>query len=146
MVRFTELSSSENLAKFGLNFQVGQSASARFLGNDTFSFLEKPCQMETSKGNLITVRYVKYIPGKGFSVQLPGKSDQYGFLPICEVTDDLDANVAKYVSDRRIFAARVISLEPKTGKPILSCRQSVIDSWPIIHGTSLKFKDFDQKR
>jgi hypothetical protein len=76
------------------------------------------------KGDLLTVRFVKYIIGKGLSVQLAlARNDhQYGFIPICELSDEIKGNAARMISERSIFAARVIEFESKTGKPILSTR------------------------
>ena len=134
----------QDLAKFGLNHTVGQRVKARCMGNDCFSLLPSNPVFSDKKGSLLVARYIKYIPGKGVTVQLP--QNKYGFLPICEITDDLDANVAKLVSEKHIFATRIIDFESKTGKAIVSARQSVITSWSTIQGSSIEFKEFDQKR
>ena len=77
----------------------------------------------------MTVRFVKYIAGKGVSAQLTlSKADhQFGFVPICELTDEINQNIVEQISTSCIFAARVIDFETKTGKPILSARESVVD-------------------
>lgn len=98
------------------------------------------------------MRYVKYITGKGISVQLSiSKSDQqFGFIPLCELFDLNDSNIAHLFAENaqtRVFAARVIDFENKTGKPILSSRASVTskETWRSMspEGTSLAFKQDD---
>jgi len=52
--------------------------------------------------------------------------------------------------DKSVFAARIIDFEPKSGKPILSSRESVVDeqNWKNIsaEGTSIAFKEADDLR
>lgn len=73
------------------------------------------------------------------------KEHQFGFVPICEITDEMNANVLKDI--KAVFAARVIDFEQKTGKPILSARESIVNSktWTNIspEGTSIAFKEQD---
>ena len=40
---------------------------------------------------MVTVRYVKPVKGKGVTVQID--SDTYGFIEMCEVTDEVSGNV-----------------------------------------------------
>ena len=99
---------------------------------------------------MITARFVKHVPGKGVTVQTGYKDNQYGFVPLCEITDEVNANATDYLSTIGIFAARVIGHDPKSGKVHLSTRESVLDenSWKLIKpdGTSLEFKELDQSR
>lgn len=97
------------------------------------------------------MRYVAYIAGKGLQVQLTlAKSDHmFGFIPVCELSDSITGNAPKDYAEKCIFAARVIDFEPKSGKPILSSRTSVVDAqtWKTMspESTSLVFKQADQK-
>lgn len=76
------------------------------------------------------------------------KSDHhFGFIPICELTDQINGNAVSEQADKSIFAARIIDFEAKTGKPILSTRESVVkaETWKNIEpeSTSLAFKQED---
>lgn len=76
---------------------------------------------------MVTARYVKYIPGKGVTAQISlAKADhQFGFVPICEISDENLPNVVQHLVNAGVFAARIIDFETKTGKPILSTRSFV---------------------
>ena len=66
----------------------------------------------------------------------------FGFVEICEITDEISGNVFKHLQKKMIFAARVIDHD-KNGKMQLSTRESVVDqdSWASIkpEATTLKF-------
>ena len=66
--------------------------------------------------------------GKGVTVQVG--DGLFGFIEMCEITDEISGNVFKYLAQKSIFAARVIDLD-KNGKLQLSARDSVVDdnSW-----------------
>ena len=87
--------------------------------------------LKCQKGDLVIARFVKHVRGRGVTVQV-GK-DLFGFIEICEITDEISGNVFRYLAQRSIFAARVIDLD-KSGKLQLSTRESVIDdnSWRYI--------------
>lgn len=150
-VPFNQIVSSENLQEFGYiisKHKVGQKVEATYLGNGQFSLLEKlPKQKDYKKGDLLTARFVKHVPGKGVTVQTGHKDNQFGFIPLCEITDEVNANVISHLATKGIFAARVIGHDTKSGKVHLSTRESVLDesSWKLIKpdGTSLEFKEHD---
>lgn len=125
--------------------------TAIYIGNGQFSLCDKAKgekKINAVKGGLFTVRFVKFVNGKGVTVQY--SQDQFGFVPICEITDDLNSNVVKYISEKAVFAARVIDFDPKANKPIFSARESVVDeaSWSSISpsGSSIAFKEHDEQR
>jgi ribosomal protein S1 len=105
-----------------------------------------------SKGSLVTARVVKHIIGKGVTVQLSHNKEQhqFGFLPTCEITDDLSGNAVKYISDKSVFAARIIDFDAKGGKPVVSARESVVEEegWKTIQptGSSAAFQLADEQR
>ena len=157
VVAFNHIEDTQSVASNGgisKKFKVGDTLTASYLGNTNFSLVAKPSEVKSKgfkKGDLVTVRYVAYIPGKGVQVQLTlAKSDhQFGFVPLCELSDSIVGNAPKEFADKCIFAARVIDFEQKSGKPILSARNSVVDakSWATMspESTSLVFKQADQK-
>ena len=65
------------------------------------------------KGELIAARFVKIVKGRGVTVQIG--VDQFAFIEICEITDDITGNVFKHLQKKMIFAARVIDHD-KNGK------------------------------
>jgi len=89
---------------------------------------------------MVIARYVNFIAGRGVTVQL--NDNVFGFIEMCEITDEISGNVIKYLQDKHIFAARVIDTD-KNGKLQLSTRESVLEesSWEQIRpqGTSAKF-------
>jgi len=143
--------SASELAKFGYvssAFKVGQRVNATYLGGGNFSLIEKT-KLSLTKGSLVIARFVKHVLGKGVTVQISHNKEQhqFGFIPICEITDEINANVVKYIADKSVFAARIIDFDQKVGKPILSARESIVDekSWKNIcpEGTSIAFKEAD---
>lgn len=80
------------------------------------------------KGDLVVVRFVKVIKGRGITVQV--EDGVFGFIEIAEITDEVIGNVFNYISEKLIFPARIID-KNKGGKLMLSSRSSVIDakSW-----------------
>jgi hypothetical protein len=155
-VPFNQVADQKTMIKLGTvpaNLKVGQRVDAWYIGNGNFSLLEKPMpKVSLSKGSLITARFVKHVVGKGVTVQLSHNQEQnqFGFLPICEITDDLAGNAVKHIADRSIFVARIIDFDSKGGKPIISARESVVDdaSWASIlpAGSSAVFKQNDEER
>jgi predicted RNA-binding protein with RPS1 domain len=90
---------------------------------------------------------VKGVSGKGVTVQL--SPSQFGFIELCEITDDLVGNVIDTLAlIQPLFVARVIGFD-KNQKPILSSRESVVNqkSWELIQpsGKSAHFQKFDDK-
>ena len=94
-----------------------------------------------AKGDLFVVRLVKGVHGKGVTIQLDAKT--FGFIELCEITDDLVGNVIETLEQLSpIFAARIIAFD-KHQKPLLSARESVVQqkSWDLISpaGKSVHF-------
>jgi len=155
-VPFNQIVPTSQLVEFGYipqsKFKVGQRLEATYLGNDQFSLLPTAWKKkDVKKGDLVTVRFVKNISGKGVTVQVAhNKQNQFGFVPICEITDEVNANVVRFVEDKKVFAARVIDFDTKSGKPVLSARESVVDDklWKFTQpeGTSIEFKEADEER
>jgi len=90
--------------------------SVTYVGRGQFSLLEKPITKNKSghkKGELVTARYVKHVAGRGVTVQI--SDGIFGFIEMCEITDEISGNVIKYLSEKSIFAARVIDTD-KHGK------------------------------
>jgi len=92
------------------------------------------------KGALAVVRFVKAIKGYGVTVQLNEKT--FGVIELCEMTDDITANVCMEAQKQGIFIARVIG-QDKKGRLRLSARESILDDamWRLVQpeGTSTKF-------
>ena len=122
---------------------IGKSISVTYTGKGQFSLLDKQNKKGAlKKGDLVVARYVKHIGGRGVTVQLPG--NQFGFIELCEITDEISGNVVKHLADRSIFAARVIDFD-KNGKMQLSARESVVGEmrWKDIRpeGASIRFQE-----
>lgn len=87
---------------------------------------------------------MKNAVGKGITVQI--NSQTYGFIEMCEVTDELQGNVFQFLAQKVIFPARVIGFD-KNGKIQLSSRESVVDGdkWKNTKpdGPSIRFQDQD---
>lgn len=47
------------------------------------------------KGELVTARYVGIVKGRGVTVQIGENS--FGFVEICEITDEISGNVFKHL-------------------------------------------------
>jgi len=99
-------------------YSVGQSISVTYIGGGQFSLLEKQTDVkdkssEYKKGDLVTARFVKHIKGRGVTVQIA--DGLFGFIEMCEITDEISGNVIKYLADKSVFAARVIDLD-KNGR------------------------------
>lgn len=152
-IAFNQLASVQELAKFGSQiiqskgYFVGQTISVTYAGRGQFSLLEKLITKNKSgykKGELVTARYVKHVAGRGVTVQI--SDGIFGFIEMCEITDEISGNVIKYLSEKSIFAARVIDTD-KHGKLQLSTRESVLDenAWKEIRpeGTSIRFQEQD---
>lgn len=153
-VAFNQLVDAKSLAKgqeLEKMFKLGQTIEATYIENESFSLTGQAEKAgEVKKGDLVAVRFVKYIPGKGLTVQLSlsKKGHQYGFVPICEITDENEPTVVERIFKAGIFAARVIDFETKTGKPILSAREFATTdaTWKTIGGdaSSIAFKKADE--
>jgi predicted RNA-binding protein with RPS1 domain len=76
----------------------------------------------------VIARFVKHVRGRGVTVQFGDQ--EFGFIEMCEITDQITGNVFKHLQEKSIFAARVIDTD-KNGKAQLSSRESVVneDSW-----------------
>ena len=98
-------------------------------------------------GSLVVVRYVKPVQGFGVTVQLDEKT--FGMIELCELTDEVAANVCQTASEKSIFLARIIGTDKK-GRLQLSSRESVTDQemWNLTKpdGSSAHFKTADSKR
>lgn len=70
------------------------------------------------------MRYIKSVQGFGVTVQLDEKT--FGMIELCELNDEVAANVARDFADKGVFLARIIGTDKK-GRFQLSSRQSVID-------------------
>lgn len=119
-VAFNQLEQVTELAKFGSQiiqskkYFVGQIISATYVGRGQFSLLEKPITKKNyKKGELVAARYVKHVAGRGVTVQI--SDNVFGFIEMCEITDEISGNVIRYLSEKSIFAARVIDTD-KNGK------------------------------
>lgn len=91
-------------------------------------------------------RYVKSVIGKGITVQTG--EQQYGFIEICEITDDIEGRVFDFIREKALFPVRLIDFE-KNGKAMYSARESVVDEnkWKLIgpQGKSVYFQKYDEK-
>lgn len=102
-VPFNKIVSTQDIATHGSQiilskkFKVGQSIEAKYLGNGLFSLIEDD-KKKFQKGDLVTVRYVKNMGGRGITVQLD--TNQFGFIEVCEITDEISSNVIKYASEK----------------------------------------------
>lgn len=110
----------DELSKFGSqvfaerNFKIGQKINVTFLGNGQFSMQDNTADQKTFKrGQLVIARYVKLVKGRGITVQI--NSSTFGFIEVCEITDDISGNVFKFLQKKSVFAARVIDHD-KNGK------------------------------
>ena len=115
--------------------------------NGQFSILKKDVEKKIAKGDLVVARLVKGVNGKGITVQTA--PNQFGFIEMAEITDDLVGSVIDTLSELQpLFPARVIGLD-KNQKTVLSSRDSVVDpkSWEVIgpSGKSGQFQKFDEK-
>ena len=146
-IAFNQIVGVDELSKFGSqvfaerNFKIGQKINVTFLGNGQFSMQDNTADQKTFKrGQLVIARYVKLVKGRGITVQI--NSSTFGFIEVCEITDDISGNVFKFLQKKSVFAARVIDHD-KNGKIQLSTRESVIDSesWNTLkpEGTTIKF-------
>lgn len=107
-------------------FKVGASVKVYYTKDGEFSLAKDTAERsgKLAKGDLFVVRLVKGVHGKGVTVQLDAKT--FGFIEICEITDDLVGNVIETLEQLSpIFAARVIAFD-KHQKPLLSARDSVV--------------------
>lgn len=84
------------------------------------------------------------------TVQLDEKN--FGFVEMCEITDEVQGNCLKMIMQKQVLAARIIDFD-KNGKIQLSTRESVVssESWKNIRpeGPSIRFQEQDgenQKR
>lgn len=59
----------------------------------------------------------------------------FGMIELCELTDEIQGSIAKYMKKKNFFIARVIDTDKK-GRLMLSARESVIDNWQAIVGGS----------
>ena len=94
------------------------------------------------EGQLVLCRHVKFVPGKGNVVQL--SEEQFGFVDITEITDELVPGVASHLRKKGLFLGRILeNSEPnnKTGsdhlsKLTVSTRDSLVkaSSYKILRG------------
>lgn len=86
------------------------------------------------KGSKVLVRFVKSKPGFGYTVQYG--PEKYGFVDICELSDEIG------VEKKQICFGRII--DAMRDKPMISTRDSLVDDqkYKILgpEGTSLEFK------
>lgn len=125
-------------------YSVGQQVEVTYLEKNQFSLLKNTGKQNRKRGDLVTVRYVNSVKGKGMTVQIDSKT--YGFLEMSEVTDQFVGNVFSYVQKKNVFVARIIDTD-KNGKLQVSSRESIIDDslWKQIRpeGTTVKFQEQD---
>lgn len=112
-----------------MKFKEGAQVKV-FYSKGDFSLIEtdkKDKNKKLQKGDLSIVRFVKAVQGKGITVQLSQQT--FGFIPICEVTDDIVGRVLDtQLQTAPVFLARVIDIDQKhSDKLILSSRESVIN-------------------
>ena len=102
---FNQIVSTQDIIKHGeqiirsQKFSVGKKIEVTYLGGSNFSLLEKKLigsfadgkQKQYKKGQLLTVRAVKPVIGKGVTVQYD--AENFGFIEMCEVTDEICGNV-----------------------------------------------------
>ena len=65
------------------------------------------------------MRFVKKVPGKGITVQLDEST--FGFIELCELSDEVLGDITQTFYNNHIFLARIIDTD-KTGKFVLSSR------------------------
>lgn len=117
--------STTELAQFGSSYleggaqklKAGNRVDVRYIGNGRFSMLLDEDKSDLEIGKLVTARFIKVVPGKGISVQISSQkgSEVYGFIEVCEITDEIVGNVFQLVQSRRVFAARLIG-QDKQGR------------------------------
>lgn len=109
-IPFNQIVAVEELAKHGSQillskkFKVGQRVEVTHIGNNEFSLLSKTEEAakktkkssKYQKGDLVIARYVKHVRGRGVTVQVG--DGQFGFIEMCEITDEISGNVFKYLS------------------------------------------------
>lgn len=140
-VSFDKIVDIETLASEGssflLNFKEGAQIKVYYQDNGEFSLIKptegnKKGDRKIQKGDLFVARLVKGANGKGVTVQI--SPNQFGFISMAEITDDLVGSVIETLSQLQpLFPARVIGLD-KNQKPVLSSRDSVVaqKSWELI--------------
>jgi len=101
--------------------------------------------------NLVAVRVLKKIPGKGLIVELD--RDRSGFVDLCEITDEVHPSPLEKVSVGTVTTGRILSINEELSKNnyMISLRDSiVIDKLydVITNGSSLQFlnefKEFEK--
>lgn len=138
-----DLLSESNAAKaLAKKYKVGQRVSLMFKQGRFVPIDTKTSAYEV--GALVIVRYVKYLQGYGITVQIDEKT--FGMIELCELTDEVAANVARFTADRGVFLARIIGTDKKS-RFQLSSRESVVDQemWSLTKpdGASAHFKTAD---
>ena len=111
------------------NFKEGQKV--KLVYNNGKFVCPGISKQEFAKGDLAVVRFVKAIKGFGVTVQLNQKT--FGSIELCELSDDITANVAAEAQKRGVFIARVID-QDKKGRLQLSARESILsnDMWRLV--------------
>lgn len=111
MISVEELSKADgSIAKFlSKKYKVGKTISLTH-NQGKFFPTDKEAKTTYEKGDLVVVRFVKSI-GFGVSVQLDEKT--FGLIELCELTDEVTANVAAFFSEKGLFIARVIDTDKK---------------------------------
>lgn len=107
--------------------------------------LTKPSEKEVKPkydiGTKALCRYVKFRDGFGATVQIT--QNQYGFVDLCEIDDDIVPGVNEILKEKMFFFARIIDVYKS--KPQLSARQSLLDdkSYELLtnDSSSLEFKE-----
>ena len=109
-IPFNQIVPVEELAKHGSQillskkFKVGQRVEVTHIGNNEFSLLSNNGDVakktkkssKYQKGDLVITRYVKHVRGRGVTVQVG--DGLFGFIEMCEITDEISGNVFKYLS------------------------------------------------
>lgn len=141
-ISFSKIVDAENLLNDSSallqRFKPGLPLKVYYTSEGDFSLLKpeaaagKAKDPKLSKGDLLVVRLVKGISGKGITVQL--SASQFGFIEMAEITDDLVGSVIESLAlIQPLFVARIIGFD-KNQKPILSSRESIVQakSWELI--------------
>lgn len=103
------LSESGAAKALGKKYKIGQRVALVFKQGRFVPVDAKKPVFEI--GTLVIARYVKTLQGFGVTVQLDEKT--FGMIELCELTDEVVANVARSVADRGVFLARIIGTDKK---------------------------------
>ena len=142
---FSDLISADDLKKQSVfkilsKYKVGSHIDVKYNNGRFTTSLEGRSHI---KGDLLPVRFVKSTAGFGISVQIDAKT--FGTIQLCEISDEITANLIQQTRQKSIFNARIIDTD-KNGRLMLSSRQSVVDDWQTIYqGGTAQFTNFDKQ-